>query len=111
MTPAIQGGMHQSRLGPWIPDHVRDDEVLAKCILTLRSEASRRVCPLKALHLQPLLRDGAIAPPQDESLCAPPSRPSRLIFSSLPRRWESRAACTSRAYRPGSRIKSRMTKY
>ena len=35
--------------------------------LTLRSAASRRVSPLKALHLQPLLRDGAIAPPQDEN--------------------------------------------
>ncbi|MAX48767.1 MAG: hypothetical protein CMM78_11205, partial [Rhodospirillaceae bacterium] len=101
----VQGGMHQSRLRPWIPDQVRDDAVLVKCILTLRSAASRRVCLLTALHLQPLLRDGAIAPPQDESgaegqkrrvipsaLFAPPSRPSRLIFSSLPRRWESRAA-------------------
>jgi hypothetical protein len=62
----IQGHTHQSRLPLWTPDHVRGDDVSHKRALTLRSVASRRGSPLEAPDLQPLLRDGAIAPPQDE---------------------------------------------
>ncbi len=62
----IQGYKHQSRLPPWTPDHVRGDDVSHKRALTLRSVASRRGSPLQAPDLQPLLRDGAIAP-QDEN--------------------------------------------
>jgi hypothetical protein len=68
----IQGHTHQSRLPPWTPDHVRGDDVSDKCTLTLRSAASQRVTFLKAPHLQPLLRDGATAPPQDENGTSPP---------------------------------------
>jgi hypothetical protein len=63
----IQGHTHQSRLPLWTPDHVRGDDISDKCTLTLRSAASRRGSPLQAPPLQPLLRDGAIAPPQDEN--------------------------------------------
>jgi len=63
----IQGPPHKSRLPLWTPDHVRGDDVSHKRALTLRSVASRRGSPLEAPHLQPLLRDSAIAPPQDEN--------------------------------------------
>ena len=63
----IQGPPHKSRLPLWTPDHVRGDDVSHKRALTLRSVASRRGSPLQAPDLQPLLRDGAIAPPQDEN--------------------------------------------
>ena len=72
----IQGHTHKSHLPPWIPDHVRDDDVSDKCTLTLRSVASRRGSPLQAPDLQPLLRDGAIAPPQDEGVTHIPVSPA-----------------------------------
>jgi len=63
----IQHHPRESRPPLWTPDQVRGDGALSKCLLTLRSEASRRVGPLKAPYLQPLLRDGALAPHQDEN--------------------------------------------
>ena len=63
----IQSHKHKSSLPPWTPVQVRGDDVSDKHALTLRSAASRRGSPLQAPHLQPLLRDGATAPPQDEN--------------------------------------------
>jgi len=53
------------RPGPRI--RVRGDDGVDTNSLTLRSGASRRGSPLEAPRLQPLLRDGASAPPQDEN--------------------------------------------
>ena len=117
----------QLRLPPWIPDQVRDDDVLDKYTLTPRSAASRRVIFLQAPHLQSLLRDGAVAPPQDENgaegqtwntiihqfLCAlrvffAPSA-INLYASSRPRRRVGGVTGSIRACCPGSRIRSGMT--
>jgi hypothetical protein len=73
----IQGHTHKSSLPPWLPDQVRGDDVSDKCTLTLRSAASRRGSPLEAPDLQPLLRDGAITPPQDEGETPRPVIPAK----------------------------------
>jgi len=94
----IQHHPRESRPPLWTPDQVRGDGALGKCLLTLRSEASRRVGPLKAPYLQPLLRDGALAPHQDEN---------GTIWGTP--RWYSCTTHANRARRPGPRIKSGVT--
>ena len=93
----IQGHAQDFGLPPWTPDHVRDDGISRHILLTLRSVASRRVTFLKAPHLQPLLRDGATAPPQDENGAFHP-RHARAGGYPGPR-----ARCRPAALDPGSR--------